>query len=310
LYYAIVADSTPPALLRIGALSRRLGVSDHVLRAWERRYGLLRPVRTAGGFRLYSEADLARVRRMQAHLAEGLSPAQAAQAAIDEDTPARAVADSGTVEHRDGLAGAAGTLARALDEFDETTAHAVLDRLLSTLTVETVLREVILPYLRQLGERWERGAVSVAQEHFASNVIRGRLASLGRGWGHGYGPRALLACVPGERHDIALLAFGIVLHRNGWRIDYFGADTPLDDLVRMADTKRIDLVVLVATTRERFDPLFEDLSRLVGLAPVAIGGAGATPALADAVGAHLLTGDPVTAAEQTASLNSDRPQRR
>ncbi len=110
----------------------------------------------------------------------------------------------------------------ALDEFDEPAAHAVLDRLLSTLTVETVLRDVVLPYLRELGERWERGEVSVAQEHFASNVIRGRLASLGRGWGHGHGPRAILACVPGELHDIALLAFGIVLNRNGWRIELPG----------------------------------------------------------------------------------------
>ena len=67
-------------LLRIGELSRRVGVSDHVLRAWERRYGLLKPVRSAGGFRLYSEADEGRVRRMQAHLAGGLSAAEAARA--------------------------------------------------------------------------------------------------------------------------------------------------------------------------------------------------------------------------------------
>ena len=90
----IVSDPSPPAVLRIGELSRRLGVSDHVLRAWERRYGVLRPVRSAGGFRLYSEADLDRVRRMQAHLAQGLSAAEAARAAID-DEPAGAAAGAG-----------------------------------------------------------------------------------------------------------------------------------------------------------------------------------------------------------------------
>ena len=73
-------------LLRIGELSRRLGVSGHVLRAWESRYGLLRPVRSAGGFRLYSEADEMRVRRMQAHLAGGLSAAEAARTVLREDT--------------------------------------------------------------------------------------------------------------------------------------------------------------------------------------------------------------------------------
>ena len=294
-------------MLRIGELSRRLGVSDHVLRAWERRYGLLRPVRSTGGFRLYSEADLDRVRRMQAHLAQGLSAAEAARAAIDGDAPA----DTRTGMAAAALDEAAGALSRALDGFDEPGAEAVLDQLLSTLTVETVLRDVVLPYLRELGDRWERGAASVAQEHFASNLIRGRLASLGRGWGHGRGPRAVLACPPDELHDIALLAFGVVLNRNGWRIGYLGANTPLADLIRLADATRPDVVVLAATRPERFDALTADLTRLAGKAPLAIAGTGATPELAEAVGAHLLTGDPVTAAEQLPlpDAPSDRGQR-
>lgn len=76
-----------PGLLRIGELSRRVGVSDHVLRAWENRYGLLSPVRSAGGFRLYSEHDERRVRRMQAELAKGLSAAQAARVALADELP-------------------------------------------------------------------------------------------------------------------------------------------------------------------------------------------------------------------------------
>jgi methanogenic corrinoid protein MtbC1 len=292
----IVSDPSPPALLRIGELSRRLGLSDHVLRAWERRYGLLRPVRSAGGFRLYSEADLDRVRRMQAHLAQGLSAAEAARATIYGDAPAGTGTSTGTGAA--GVGEAAGALARALDEFDEPGAQAVLDRLLSTLTLETVLRDVVLPYLRELGDRWECGAASVAQEHFASNLIRGRLTSLGRGWGHGRGPRAVLACPPDELHDIALLAFGVVLNRNGWRIGYLGTNTPLAELIRLAGATRPDLVVLAATRPERFDGLTADLTRLAGTAPLAVAGTGATPELAEAVGAHLLTGDPVTAAEQ------------
>jgi methanogenic corrinoid protein MtbC1 len=274
-----------------------------VLRAWERRYGLLRPVRSAGGFRLYSQADLDRVRRMQEHLARGLSAAQAARAAIEDE---RAAVDGGTAlpvgagetRPRDGLAGAAAALTVALDGFDEPAAHAVLDRLLSTLTVETVLRDVLLPYLRELGERWQRGGASVAQEHFASNLIRGRLASLGRGWGHGHGPRAVLACMPGELHDIALLAFGIVLNRNGWRIEYLGASTPLADLVQVATDSRPDLLVLAAASPERFEAGAGQLRRLAAVAPLAIAGAGASQAVADAAGARLLTDDPVTAAER------------
>src|SRR3954465_7040535 len=84
--------------LRIGELSRRVGVSDHLLRAWETRYGLLRPSRSTGGYRLYSEADADRIRRMQAHLAAGLSAAEAAQAVLaeagDVDPAAAAAADA------------------------------------------------------------------------------------------------------------------------------------------------------------------------------------------------------------------------
>ena len=288
-------------LLRIGELSRRAGVSDHVLRAWERRYGLLKPMRSVGGFRLYSEADESRVRRMQAHLARGLSAAEAARTALGADEVSAGSAAGGSesvaVGRHEGLADRASALALALDELDEPAAQAVLDRLLSDFTVETVLRDVLMPYLQELGERWERGSVTVAQEHFASNLLRGRLASLARGWGHGHGPRAVLACPPGERHDLGLLVFGIALNRNGWRVGYLGADTPLEELINTAVDTSADLVVLAAATPERFTGLTADLSRLASIVPLALAGAGAA-ALALPVGTRLLTADPVTEAER------------
>src|SRR6201987_6568850 len=91
-------------VLRIGELSRRLGVSDYVLRAWESRYGLLQPVRSAGGFRLSSEADESRIRRMQAHLARGLSAAEAARAVLGEDSGAGADRGRAAGPHRAGPA--------------------------------------------------------------------------------------------------------------------------------------------------------------------------------------------------------------
>jgi len=287
-------------LLRIGELSRRLGVSGHVLRAWESRYGLLQPVRSAGGFRLYSDVDETRVRRMQAHLAGGLSAAEAARTVLREDR------SDGV-----GLAPSAGpdlaasmvselsaALRQALDAFGEPAAQAVLDRLFSDLSLITVLRDVVLPYLAELGERWERGTASIAQEHFASNIIRGRLAGLARGWGAGHGPRAVLACPPGEQHDMALMMFGIVLNRSGWRIDYFGTSTPVEELERAVEATRPDLVVLAATRPEALEPLRPKLARLARHAPLGLAGAGATPQLASAVGARLMAGNLVTEAGQ------------
>ena len=284
-------------LLRIGELSRRLGVSGHVLRAWENRYGLLQPVRSPGGFRLYSEADEARIRRMQAYLADGLSAAEAARAALEGGTspdPGRlAGPPAAAPARRQPLA----ALRQALDAFDEPAAQAVLDRLLADLSLPAVLRDVVLPYLADLGERWQRGTASVAMEHFASNLIRGRLAGLARGWGSGHGPQALLACPPGELHDMALMVFGIVLNRNGWRIGYLGANTPVEELARAAGTSRPDLIVLAATVPENLEPLRPELASLARRVPLAL--AGATAQIASAAGARLMTGDPVTEAEQT-----------
>ena len=78
--------------------------------------------------------------------------------------------------------------------------------------------------------RWERGEASIAQEHFASSVLRGRLLGLARGWGLGFGPVALLACLPGEQHDLGLIAFGLALRARGWRIVYLGSDTPIETI--------------------------------------------------------------------------------
>jgi len=283
-------------LVRIGELSRRLGVSDHVLRAWESRYGLLRPVRSKGGYRLYSAADESRIHRMIAHLADGLSAAEAARTVLREASAAE-VDDALPAEYVATEPFAA--LRQALDALDEPAAQAILDRLLSDFWLTSVLRDVLVPYLAELGERWEHGTVSVAQEHFASNVIRGRLAGLARGWGSGHGPRAVLACPPGELHDLALMVFGIVLNRTGWRIDYFGANTPLDELTQAADATQPNLVVVAATLTESLTPLRAGLAALARHAPLALAGAAATPRFAKAVGARHMAGDPVTEAEAT-----------
>jgi MerR family transcriptional regulator, light-induced transcriptional regulator len=300
------------AVLRIGELSRRVGVSEHVLRAWETRYGLLKPVRSSGGYRLYSEDDQNRVRRMQVYLAGGLAAAQAAQAAIAEDQPggvassdARSADSRGVDEARDAApradpVHAAEVLRQALDDLDEPAAQALLDRWLTDFTVETVLRDVVMPYLQDLGQRWQDGAVSIAQEHFASHVIRGRLAGLARGWGNGRGPQALLACPPDELHDLALLVFGIVLSRGGWRIEYLGANTPMPDTIQVTAQTRPSLVVLAATRPECFAAVMPELTRLAGMAPLVLAGAGASTEVAERIGARLLMGDPVTAARDLA----------
>src|SRR5579859_7279604 len=289
----------PSARVRIGELGRRVGVSEHVLRAWERRYGLLRPERSPGGYRLYSAADERRIRRMQAHLAAGLSAAEAAQAALSEERAGPAQGRTGT---GGGMTGPPQDLA---DRLDEPGAQAALDQLLAGFSVEAVLRDTLLPYLHHLGDRWERGQASIADEHFASNLLRGRLAGLARGWGYGHGPCAILACPPGEQHDMGLLMFGIVLHRCGWQVEYLGASTPIAELARTARQAHADVVVLAAAVKDHFDGVTGDLARLARQVPLALAGAGATQALADETGARLLTADPVTEAQRLLPVSAE-----
>lgn len=297
-----MSNSSPePAGLRIGALSKRVGVSAHVLRAWETRYGLFAPERSTGGYRLYSEDDVRKVRRMQAQLAAGLSAAQAARAVLTETEPAGSTAGwaaTGTDAFE--------TLRRALDDLDERAAQNVLDQLFSTLSVEAAIRDVLMPLLNDLGSRWARREVSIGQEHFASNLLRSRLAAMASGWGAGNGRKALLACPPGERHDIALLSFGLVLRRSGWRVTYLGADTPMADVEQAIARFEPDLVMLSAIDPERFEAIRPDLTRLASHGAVALAGPGASEEFADEVGAEYITVDPVTAAETWAERWTQR----
>ena len=282
--------------LRIGELSRRTGVPPDTLRAWERRYGLLRPERSEGGFRLYGRDDEQRVQAMKGLIDSGVSAAESAR-----------LAASGTVGQPATTAGEAllesgpSRLREALERFDEAAAHAILDVALTRLTVDGVADQVVLPAMREIGKRWENGEISVAQEHFATGLLRERMLALGRNWGAGVGPRALLACPPGELHDLGLVAFGVVLRDRGWRITYLGPDTPIETIARTAADLRPAAIVLAALDAERFEAAADQIATLAHEAPVLVGGEGADSELARRLGADALDQDPVRAALQLAS---------
>ena len=291
--------------LRIGELAKRTGVSPELLRAWEQRYGLLEPTRTPGGFRLYSAADEARVQRMQSLVSGGLAAAQAARLILSGEAAPGTVSVSATILDEE-----AANLAASLDRLDEQAANTALDRLLSAYTVEMVLQDVVLPYLHGLGERWEVGEISVAQEHFASNLLRGRLLGLAQGWGQGHGPGAILACLPGEQHELGLLVFGVALRRRGWRITYLGTDSPIG---AVADTVRSLLpavVVLLSVDPDRFLEHAREIADLAKQVQVVIAGAGATPEVARLTQTRVLDKDPVSAAGVVDRDHPTRPAQR
>jgi MerR family transcriptional regulator, light-induced transcriptional regulator len=283
--------STSEGALRIGEFARRVDVSPELLRAWERRYGLLRPIRTEGGFRLYTAEDAERVGAMKRALAEGLSAAEAARRAL----AAPAQGTEPALEH------ARERLMEAARSYDETAVHSILDEALAGFALEAVLRELILPALREIGDEWERGELGIGEEHFTTTVIRERLFALARYWSRGGGPLAVLACAPGERHDIGLVAFGLVLRSHGWRIFFLGANTPVETVAQAAAALKADLVVVTSVDTAVIEAAADDLRRLARSTGLVLSGAGATEELCERLRIERLNGDLVAAAETVAS---------
>jgi MerR family transcriptional regulator, light-induced transcriptional regulator len=279
--------TTPQELWRIGELSRRTGTGVPLLRAWETRYGVLNPRRTPGGFRLYSADDEARVIRMKAHISQGLAAAEAARLVQLE---MEAGSDAASV------GGDLVALRTAFHGYDEVAAEAALDRLAATFGIEMFLSHVILPYLRELGDRWERGDVSIAEEHFTTGILRARMVDLTTSLRPGTGPLVVLACPEDELHDLPLIAFALALRARGGRVVVLGANMPVTGIAAAADRLEPDLVVVSATLRE---PASRSVRRLATLArrhPVMVAGAGFDEAMAARAGADYLSDDPVSAA--------------
>ncbi len=218
----------------IGVLAQRVGVSAHALRAWERRYGLLTPDRSSGGYRLYDEADEERIREFL-RLRESTGSAAAAAAVLNRQvilgTPTEAV----------------DTLVAALRDGDQVRLTETLDVNLGRRPLAHALSEVVLPFLVQVGKLWEHGEIGIAEEHWASALVRGRLLNTARALPTGNGPVALLACPSQERHDLPLLALALLLQQMRWRIRFLGADTPLSEIRRAAGTGQCRSVVISTT---------------------------------------------------------------
>ncbi len=187
----------------------------------------------------------------------------------------------------------------AVEAFDEDAFDRGLAGVLWDLPIEQALTDVVLPFLAEVGERWERGELTVAHEHFSSNLIRHRLGALAVGLRHDAdAPVAVLACPPGERHDLVLLCFSLLLSRLGWSTRFLGGDTPIAALSTAARSPRADALVVAATRTHTFEANAEPLGRLAAGCPVYLAGRGATPAVAQLLGARLLSADPVVAARE------------
>jgi MerR family transcriptional regulator, light-induced transcriptional regulator len=270
--------------LNIAAVARRTGIGEHTLRKWEQRYGVLKPTRTEGGQRRYAEEDVARVRWLAARLQEGYRIGEAAAML----TAAGGEAHGSPDELRDALLAAAARHGR--DGLGP-----LLDHALTLYPLEEALRDVIAPCLVGIGDGWARGELSVGQEHLTSAAIRARLERTlaePRGAVRGL---AVLACGPGEQHELGLLMLACLLRADGWEVAYLGQCTPVADAVALADSREASVLAVSVTMPENGEALVREFGALVPAAKpsvaTVIGGAAASAGLAKRVGAVYVGSD-------------------
>lgn len=257
-------------LLPIRTVSKLTGVNAVTLRAWERRYGLLRPRRTHKGHRLYTREDVRFINNVVTQLEAGTPisriPARdpVAQAASD----ARAPESNIWTRYQD-------RMIEAVERFDEARLDAAYNEALSLYPITIITAQILVPLLRRLGERWEDKEGTVAEEHFFGVYLRGKLgARLHHRARNEGGPRLLAACLPGENHEVGLTLFTLAAHERGYHVVLLGADIPLGELEPAARIAASDGIVLAGSMTPGPAILSRDLPDLVHAVrvPVFVGG--------------------------------------
>jgi DNA-binding transcriptional MerR regulator/methylmalonyl-CoA mutase cobalamin-binding subunit len=277
---AEVIEHPGEKLYTIGTVSKLTGVGTITLRAWERRYGLIQPVRKESGHRLYTRRHIDQINRITALTQQGIriSQIRADMLESDADVDSGPDADKWKVYLNSMLA--------AIISFDEERLEEIYNEALSLYPIGLITSRLLTPLLVELGLRWETTQGSIAEEHFFAFYLRNKLGARYHHRPRGNrGPLILLAGLPGEYHEIGLLLFALAVHESGYRVLPLGANMPLDELALVARKKGCDAIVLSGAIEPSKETLSRELPDLVetGVAPVLIGGPSSVYAC-DAIG--------------------------
>ena len=275
-------------LYKIKTIAQMTGLSATLLRAWERRYGLLHPERTETGHRLYTTDDVHVLRGAISLIAQGLSIGEIVALGRDHllstlrpATPVDRVSEPVTLSR--GLADLTQGAVQASLELDEIALARIIDQAFESGSTIDCLEDFVLPASREIGRLWSEDQATVASEHVFTALLSGKLQTLLRScpsnpaW-----PRALCACFPDEPHEIGALLLAYHLHQLEISVAYLGACLPLEDLERAIQIKRPHYVFLSATRRPTVEIHIQRVLEVSGRHPRVIfvmGGAGFTPPL-------------------------------
>jgi len=222
---------------------RLTGLTADTLRAWERRYAVIAPLRTDGNARRYTESQVRRLRLLRTAVARGHAIGELVE--LDEEALQKLGAMSSALDARDPLEGLRADYLSALGRFDAQGAEQILTRTASAIPARSLVLDVLSPVMHALGERWHDGALSISEEHLATQQIRALVESLLRGRTLAPGAsKIVLATPPSHRHDLGLVLAALLAAHRGVEPILLGADVPLADVEETAKRTRASVVVL------------------------------------------------------------------
>ena len=256
----------------IRAVAQITGINPVTLRAWERRYRLVTPQRSSSGHRLYSNADIARIRDILRLMDSGLAISRVGDVLAHE---VQSSDNKHGQEDANVWQGYRERMINAIHSFDEQALERNYNEALSLYPIDMITRRLLIPLLRELGQRWQQVEGGIAEEHFFALYMRNKLgARFHHRSGQPNGPKLLMACLPGEHHEIGLLLFALAAHEFGFRMIVLGADMPLAQLPIVVARTDADAIVLSASIEPNIPLLQHDLARLVthNSIPVFVGG--------------------------------------
>lgn len=256
----------------IRVVSELTGINPVTLRAWERRYGLIRPMRTPKGHRLYTPHDVAQIREILALLERGIAIGQARsylERRADAQAPDAPPASSSWLPLQE-------QLSSAITSFKQEELDRIYNEALSLYPLEIVTEQLLKPTLRNLGKRWQNGRGGIAEEHFFTTYMRNKLgARLHHMTLKTGGPKLIAACMPGEQHDLGLLLYCVTAaERTAYRFIILGANTPLEEIAVARERSGAAGILLSGSITEEEELPWQELTTLATTtqAPLFVGG--------------------------------------
>lgn len=267
-----IIDDTSIGLYPIRTVSQLTGVNAITLRAWENRHAIIKPLRKASGHRLYTQDHIDRIHRIVALLDKGMRISEVCDYLEREDQRSAALGGQDSDDRWQRLLD---RMLGAITRFDEESLESVYNEALSSYSIKEVTRNLVTPLLVEIGRRWSVGEGSVAEEHFFGFYLRNKLgARFHHRSRNARGPRLLMACLPGERHEIGLLLLALATNEVGYRPVILGADMPLEELAVAAERTGASAIILSGLLELPAELLRRELPALVKAAgvPVFMGG--------------------------------------